>query len=203
VHLAVVDPGVGTTRRGVAIRAGRSLLVGPDNGLLPAAAEALGPISEVFLLNDESWFRTPVSSTFHGRDVFAPVAGRLAAGAQLSAVGDPLPAVELIRLPAPLRQVQTGALAAEAIDVDRFGNVALAAGAPDLATAGFRLGDRLQWQHGFVTLARTFADVAPGEPLLFVDSAGRLALAVRDGSAAERYQLTEGDSIAASAASAS
>src|SRR5436190_15870208 len=80
VHVAVVDPGVGTARRALAVEAGDSVLVGPDNGLLPRAADALGGVRRAVVLDNAGWFADPVSATFHGRDVFAPVAARLALG---------------------------------------------------------------------------------------------------------------------------
>src|SRR2546421_1272866 len=127
VHVGVVDPGVGTARRAVAIETPRGLLVGPDNGMLTGAADVLGGVVSVVRLANSSWFRAQVSNTFHGRDVFAPVAARLAAGVPLADAGPPLDPATLVRLPEPVVQVGDGYLEAEVLTVDRFGNVQLAA----------------------------------------------------------------------------
>lgn len=206
VHLAVVDPGVGTSRRGVAISAGESLLVGPDNGLLVAAAEALGGVGEVVNLSRPPAgtgarpLTEPGSVTFDGRDLFAPAAARLAAGLPLQQAGTPVDPNSLVRLPRPLLRVSPQRCETEIVDVDRFGNCALAASANDLTTIGADPGRRISVGlpgGGTVELVRssTFADVAAGEPLLFIDSAGRVALAVNSGSAAGRYRLAQGDLV--------
>ena len=101
VHVAVVDPGVGTARRPVALRAPGGLLVGPDNGLLIWAAEALGGVAEAVELRNPAWLAPKVTRTFHGRDIFAPVAARLAAGQPLSEAGPAIDPADLVRLPAP------------------------------------------------------------------------------------------------------
>jgi S-adenosylmethionine hydrolase len=230
VHLAIVDPGVGGPRRPVAIRAGRSLLVGPDNGLLPAGADALGGPAAAVELNNPEWHRHPVSATFHGRDIFAPAAGRLAAGAPLSEAGRTVDPASLVRLPAPLCRIEPGRLTAEVVDVDGFGNAALAADADAAARAGLRPGDRVRLTARKAepagqapgeaaaeaageaageaaaeaageaaavetTFGTTFTDVDVGLALIYVDSGGRLAVAVRDGSAAERVGLATGDRV--------
>src|SRR6266508_3253908 len=107
VHLAVVDPGVGTTRRALAARARGQLFVGPDNGILEWALS--DPEAEVRSLTDETWFRPPVSRTFHGRDVFAPVAAHLACGQPLASFGPPLAAP--VRTPRPPARLVDGELA--------------------------------------------------------------------------------------------
>jgi S-adenosylmethionine hydrolase len=198
VHLAIVDPGVGGPRRAVAVLAGRSILVGPDNGLLPPAADALGGAVAAVTLTTGTWFRQPVSATFHGRDVFAPVAGRLAAGAPLQAAGEPLDPAALVRLPAPRHEVEDGKLTAEVIDVDGFGNAALAAGTAAAASAGLAPGVPVRVFAGGrgagveAAFCQTFSDVAAGQPLVYLDSAGRVAVAVRGGSAASVLGLAPG-----------
>ncbi|MEV4200382.1 SAM hydrolase/SAM-dependent halogenase family protein [Micromonospora globbae] len=129
VHVAVVDPGVGTARRGVALATPGGLLVGPDNGLLPEAADALGGVMGAVELTNPAWLAPRVSRTFHGRDVFAPVAARLALGAPLEEAGPAVDPAELVRLPAPRVTVDAGGVTAEVLTVDHFGNVQLAAGA--------------------------------------------------------------------------
>src|SRR5215470_8878209 len=127
VHVAVVDPGVGTKRRAIAVQTPAGVLVGPDNGLLPGAAQELGGVTAVVQLTNPAWHAPSVSATFHGRDMFAPVAARLAAGTPLADAGDPLPADTLVRLPEPTVTTGDGYLEAEVLTVDRFGNVQLAA----------------------------------------------------------------------------
>ncbi|GGM26419.1 MULTISPECIES: SAM hydrolase/SAM-dependent halogenase family protein [Micromonospora] len=127
VHVAVVDPGVGTDRRGVGLATPGGFLVGPDNGLLVDAALALGGIGAAVELTDPRWLASRVSRTFHGRDVFAPVAARLAGGDPLAAAGPAVDPDTLVRLPTPTVRADTDGLTAEVSTVDHFGNVQLAA----------------------------------------------------------------------------
>src|SRR6476620_1549872 len=142
VHLAVVDPEVGAERRGVALRTAEEerLLVGPDNGLLSLAAERFGGAVEAIDIGRSPWRLEPVSATFHGRDIFAPVAARLAGGEPLAEAGDPFDPddLEAIHLPSPRRDGD--ALVAHALAVDRFGNAQLDVTHEDLAGSGLRLG---------------------------------------------------------------
>ncbi len=191
VHVAVVDPGVGGARRAVALGlAGGRLLVGPDNGLLwPAAVEA-GGVAEAVDIGCSSFRLEPVSATFHGRDIFCPVAARLAAGASLLEAGERLPREALERLALPSARREGGALIAHVLYVDAFGNVQLDGVAEDVSLhPGQRLAARAGARTFSCTYARTFADVDAGELLLYEDSYGRLALAVRGGSAAELMEL--------------
>lgn len=193
VHLAVVDPGVGTQRRGVVIVAGDSLLVGPDNGLLVPAAEALGGPRAAFTLNQPRFWLPTVTRTFHGRDLFAPVAAWLATGVEPRQVGSPLPVTELLRLPEPLVDVDADRVRAEVVTVDHFGNLQLAVAAhqvPWQPPTPLRL--TCGGQHHHARLATTFADVGEGDLLALVDSAGYLALAVNGGSAASALGLRPG-----------
>ncbi|MGW5051137.1 SAM hydrolase/SAM-dependent halogenase family protein [Actinokineospora sp. NPDC004072] len=185
VHLAVVDPGVGTARRAVAVAAAGGVLVGPDNGLLIPAAEALGgPVAAVELTEHRL---EPVSATFHGRDVFAPAAAHLAAGRHLGELGPEIDPDALVRLPAPVTSAVPGRLTTEVLGADGFGNVQLAATAPDLAVAGAAPGCRVHVEIGGRSLeavvGRTFGDVATGSTVVLLDSAGRVAVAVNGGSA--------------------
>ena len=141
VVLAVVDPEVGAERRAVAIRAADGqLMVGPDNGLLWLAAELSGGVSEAVDIARSPFRLEPVSATFHGRDIFAPVAARLAAGAALGDCGEPVDAGRLVRLELPRPRLEDGALVTRAVYVDRFGNVALGAEHDELAGSGLKLG---------------------------------------------------------------
>jgi hypothetical protein len=192
VLLAVVDPGVGGARRAVALRAadGR-LLVGPDNGLLWPAAQAAGGIAAAVDLAGSAYLLAPVSATFHGRDVFAPVAAALAGGMPLERVGAPLDVASLEELEIPAPGRDGDALLVTALAVDRFGNVALNAARDDLPSAAtaWRADEQP------ATLGRIFADVAAGDLLLYEDSSGTLALAVNRGSAAERLGVGQGATL--------
>src|SRR5580693_1408028 len=131
VHVAVVDPGVGTARRGIAVAAGDCVLVGPDNGLLSWAVAAQGGATAACqLTNGELWLH-PVSPTFHGRDIFTPVAAHLAAGTSLEAAGTMIDVTELVTLPAPTSRVHDGEAEGEVMSIDRFGNVQLSIAATD------------------------------------------------------------------------
>jgi S-adenosylmethionine hydrolase len=191
VHIAVVDPGVGTARRGVAARTPGGVLVGPDNGLLPWAASALGGIEELVELANPEWFLADVSRTFHGRDIFAPAAARLALGADLADGGPATDPSTLIRLPEPVVAVGDGWLEAEVLTIDRFGNVQLAAGGDALNG----LGERLRVGGVRAVRGSTFAAVAPGGLVVYVDSAGRAAVAVNGGRAAVVLSVTPGDVV--------
>jgi S-adenosyl-L-methionine hydrolase (adenosine-forming) len=196
VHVAVVDPGVGTSRRAVAVAAGRSVLVGPDNGLLLPAAEALGGVLHAVELTERRFFGAEVARTFHGRDVFAPVAAHVAGGVPLAELGPAVDPASLVRLPAPLVVVGDGVVETEVVTVDRFGNVQLAAQAVALDAAGLARGDVVSvGADAVVTYAETFGAVAAGTLLLLVDSAGYAALAVNRGSAAARLRVAPGDVV--------
>jgi S-adenosylmethionine hydrolase len=200
VQLAVVDPGVGTARRGLALRAGHSLLVGPDNGLLLPAAEVLGGVVEAYALtNPDRWLPT-TDATFHGRDVFAPVAAFLAAGGALEDVGTPTDPAGLVRLPAVRLEVTEDAPVGEVTYVDVYGNVQLAGGPSELAAAADlarhgQVAVRAGTVSARAAVATTFGDVPGGELLVYQDADGRLAIAVNGGSAARRLGVTTGDVV--------
>jgi S-adenosylmethionine hydrolase len=202
VHLAVVDTPVGSGRVAVALRVAEQerLLVGPDNGLLIPVAERFGGVVQAVDISDSPWCLDPVSATFHGRDVFAPVTARLAAGAPLAEAGTPLVPSELRRIDlSRARRDPDGNLIAHAVEVDGFGNVALDGGHGDVVASGWSLGQHVRLtvrDHVHrVVFALGFADAQPGEPLLYEDSAGGLALAVNGGSAANVLELRVGEPV--------
>jgi S-adenosylmethionine hydrolase len=201
VHLAVVDPDVGAQRRAVALRTGDGRrFVGPDNGLLTLAADAAGGIVEVVDIAQSSFRLQPVSATFHGRDIFAPVAAALAGGATLTDAGAPVDAADLVVLSLPAPQIRDGAVVAHVRYVDRFGNLQLNVGHEDLAQTGLRLGRAATIEPGdgsahAVHYARTFADSPSGELLLYEDAQRRLAIAVNHGDAATRLGLAVDDEL--------
>jgi S-adenosylmethionine hydrolase len=199
VHLAVVDPGVGTGRGMVAVEAGGQVLVGPDNGLLVWAAEALGGVDRVHALQNPAFRLEPVSRTFHGRDVFAPAAAHLAAGVDAAELGPPLDPGGLVRLERPAVRAGGGGVAGSVVAVDHFGNLALDLRLPDLEKAGVAVGDPVEVRAGGrahrVTVGETFASVAAGELVLHEDSFGSLAVAVNRGRAADRLGVRAGDAV--------
>jgi len=199
VHLAVVDPGVGTERRPIALHTRRGdHLVGPDNGLLMPAAERLGGVTAAHILDNRAlWRADAVSSTFHGRDIFAPVAAHLAGGTPIAEVGTPIDPADLVPLAFPEARVTGSSLHTSVLFIDAFGNCRLAGQPEDLAALrghlepgdafSVRIGDarqRVPWQ-------TTFGAVKTGDLLLYDDAdyAG-LGIGVNQGSAAERLGLT-------------
>ncbi len=202
VHLAVVDPDVGAKRRAVALRlADERLLVGPDNGLLWLAAEAGGGAAEAVDIARSPVRLEPVSATFHGRDIFAPVAAHLAAGRPVGEVGDPCDPDELVRLELPRPSLlEDGALVAHALYVDRFGNVQLNVGHEELPQAALKLGHSVELRLSSgathrATFSRTFAEVEPQSLLLYEDAARRLAVAVSHGDAARQLGIAVDDQV--------
>jgi S-adenosylmethionine hydrolase len=189
VHIAVVDPGVGTERRAVALRArDGNYFVGPDNGLLWPAADACGGVVEAVDIVESRYRLEPVSATFHGRDLFAPVAAHLAAGATLADAGRTIDPDTLARLDVPPPELTDGRIRARVVAIDRFGNLQLNLGSDDMKTAGFQVGDRLEVlssrRTGEAVYARTFADAGERQAVVIEDSSGRIAVAVNQGSAA-------------------
>jgi S-adenosylmethionine hydrolase len=195
VHLAVVDPEVGASgsdaRRAVALRtaAAGHVLVGPDNGLLALACEQLGGVLEAVDIGRSRERLEPVSTTFQGRDIFAPVAAALAAGEPLAGLGEPLAVEELRQLKLPEARLGEGGLLTHVLHVDHFGNLTLDASHAQLTEAGVRLGTALSVKGAAGTRAAryvvTFADVPANELLLYEDARRMAALAVNRGSAAQ------------------
>jgi S-adenosylmethionine hydrolase len=190
VHVGVVDPQVGTERRAIAVRcADTRVLVGPDNGLLSLAWEQSGGALTAVDISRSPHRLEPVSATFHGRDLFAPVAAALAAGAAFEEAGEPLDvdALELLELPRP--HIEGDVVIAHALLIDVYGNVTLDLRHEDLPDTGLTLGRALEVSAGGrsrrATFTSTFADVPPGELLLYEDASRTLALAVNRGNAAE------------------
>jgi len=200
VHVAVVDPGVGTQRRPIGVRTGRGdVLIGPDNGLLLPPADALGGAVEARELTNRDLWLPITSSTFHGRDIFAPVAGHLAAGAaSFDDVGPRIATEHLVRLPEPSARASHGMIETVVTYVDSFGNVRLAGGADEVATAFGAPADGAPMVAEFnepgplrelTRFATTFGAVGVGESLIYVDSLGNLAMADNQGSIATRLGL--------------
>jgi hypothetical protein len=199
VHMAVVDPGVGSERRALALRSGDGrFFVGPDNGLLVPAAEACGGVSQAVHITNRAHMLEPISRTFHGRDIFAPAAGALAAGLALEELGATVDPGSLARASTPGFELDGTALLVSVLHVDRFGNIQLSA-APSDAGSAFAPGARAEVitrdDRYYVQCAETFADVDRGELVLYEDSDQSFSIAVNRGNAAELLDVIAGDPI--------
>jgi S-adenosylmethionine hydrolase len=200
VHLAIVDPGVGTMRRAVVIgtRAGPPL-VGPDNGLLWLAAEALGGAAQAHEITRDDLCLMPVSKTFHGRDIFAPIAARLALGMPPEEVGPPLDVAELTRLELPVAKVDDDHVHGVVVQTDHFGNLQLNVHRQELEGVGVMLGDMLEMRVGgkahTVQYCTTFSEVAAGRLAVIEDAYRRIAVVVNRGNAEKRLEAHRGDHV--------
>ncbi len=197
VVLGVVDPGVGTGRRPLAIRTAQGrFLVGPDNGLLSLAAVALGGAEAAVELACSAYSLPQVCKTFEGRDLFSPVAAHLAQGVRLEQLGAPVPVDDLVRIELPPPVARDGEIAATVIYIDRFGNVQLNLSRDQLAAAP---GSDLVVSHGEeswrVPFVSAFGDVDPEELLVMEDSYHNISFAVNRGDAARMFQIQVGDEI--------
>jgi hypothetical protein len=180
IHVAVVDPGVGTTRHALAVESQRRYLIGPDNGLLSPAL--LAPGARIVRLA----VPPSASATFHGRDVFTPAAVHLAIGQAFDALGEPETDPVIRRTPEPHRAAD-GSVVGQVVTIDRFGNAItnlLGVRGGTVTVAGRR-----------VAVRHTYAEAARGEPVAVVGSSGLLEIAVRDGSAAVELGLARGDQV--------
>ncbi|MDX6440805.1 MAG: hypothetical protein QOE43_534 [Gaiellaceae bacterium] len=200
VHLAVVDPGVGTGRRPLALRDAEGRIhVGPDNGLLLPAAERFGGVVEVHELANPEYALDSVSRTFHGRDLFSPAAAHLSLGVALGELGPPVDPEALVRLDLPQPEVGQSRIRATVLGVDRFGNIALNLSREHLDAVSIVPGMRVELaargNRYYAVAARTFADAPTGELILYEDSYRSVAVAVSRGSAAAVLGVEEGAEI--------
>lgn len=204
VHLVVVDPGVGTDRRAVALRHDGHWFVGPDNGVFPLVLDEEPPEAVVELDNPEMWRTDAPSSTFHGRDIFAPAAAHLAAGRSLEALGSPLETLEPLRWAQPF--IEDAAVEGWVTHVDHFGNcitnvrraTLVEAMGLDADTPPVEAFSPLEVYAGTTildTIHSTYGDVSGEDPLLLFGSTGYLEVAVNGGNAAELLDIRKGDSI--------
>jgi len=197
VHLAVVDPGVGSERRALALRSGDGrLYVGPDNGLLVPAAEKLGGIEAAHEITNRTYALEPVSATFHGRDVFSPAAAYLASGVPIEELGPPIEARSLQRLELPQADINNRRIRACCLYVDRFGNMQLNLTRKHLEQLGIEPGRQVELELAseryYAIAARTFADARGGEIILYEDAYENIAIAISGGSAAETFSARPG-----------
>ena len=197
VYLGIVDPGVGTERRALALSsAGGALLVGPDNGLLVPAAESLGGIVNAVSLTNADYHVQPVSSTFHGRDIFAPAAAYLAAGLDVRCLGEPVDPASLAHVePISAKKEGSNTITATIIDVDRYGNARLSMTEEE---ADLELGMQLKIEAAEggeipVRYVETFGHSKVGDLVLVPDSHQRLSLSVNQGNASRALGLEAGD----------
>lgn len=190
VHIAVVDPGVGSARRPIAAAAGEHFFVGPDNGLLSPAIEMLDPSPRVHVIESSECMAREVSRTFHGRDIFAPCAAHLAAGNPIESVGPP--AGDVVRLELPEPKVAGATIEGEVLYTDRFGNAITNIRAEHL---GMKRRDEVRVGGATVPMVRTYADVPEGKPCAFIGSSGRIEIAVNAGRAADVLGATPGTSV--------
>ncbi|GAA5073185.1 hypothetical protein HNP84_009249 [Thermocatellispora tengchongensis] len=196
VHVGLVDPNAGGPRRAVAVEAGDRVFLGPDNGLLSWAIHASGGATAAYEITNDALFRKPVSPTFHGRDVFAPVAAHLVTGRRPADLGPELELSRLVSLPEPTSHLREGSVEGEVVSVDGYGNTQLSITAADVAALGVRPGDTIAVWLGRRRLSmpfrESFASVPPGELVAFADSAGLVAFAVNSGDAAQLLGLPPG-----------
>jgi S-adenosylmethionine hydrolase len=200
VHLAVVDPGVGGSRRALALRDGEGRFhVGPDNGLLIPAAEKFGGIAEAHELTNPEYALESVSRTFHGRDLFAPAAAHLALGVELAQLGPPIAVDALARLDLPQPEVGTSRIRSTVLAIDRFGNIQLNLDRSHSEQVGLVPGTRVELAIGperyYAVAARTFADARPGDLILYEDAYRNLSIAINGGNAAAMFGIKAGDDI--------
>ncbi len=199
VHMAVVDPGVGSERRAIVLRsADGRLFVGPDNGLLVPAAQACGGVELAVHVTNADYMLDQVSRTFHGRDVFSPVAGHLASGVDPRELGEEIDIATLVRPLMPGFE-RAGAVIVVAVQhVDRFGNIQLSAAA-DRIEELFQAGSSVEIEaiddRYLAVCAETFADVGRGELVLYADSEGQLSIAINRGHAAELLDVVAGTTL--------
>lgn len=197
VHLAVVDPSVGSSRKAVALEAvSGAVFVGPDNGLLLAAVQGCGGIGRAFEIRNEDYLLLPVSHTFQGRDVFAPAAAHVAAGVDPAELGPPVHPADLVRLEVLEAWLHDDHLHAEVLQVDRFGNLQLNLDRTHLdevrLAARDRVEIRMEGHRLNVVVGTTFADVDAGAFVLVEDSYQRMSLAINNGDAASKLRARAG-----------
>lgn len=199
VHVVVVDPGVGSDRRAIALQTPDWTFVGPDNGVLALAAQDAHEVwhdqVHVIELTNKQWWRPSLSATFHGRDLFAPVAAHVAAGVPFAALGEPIDALVPAATQTPQR-AEGGALRGQIVHIDRFGNCITNITRDDLAH--YELGEQIVAevidQH-IEGLVRTYADATPGQLICLIGSGGNLEIAVPNGSAAAMLGVGIGDKL--------
>jgi S-adenosylmethionine hydrolase len=200
VHLAVVDPGVGSDRREIALRSGDGrLYVGPDNGLLVPAAEKLGGIEAAHEITNRDYALQPISATFHGRDIFSPAAAHLAQGLAIEKLGPAVEVGTLVRIEVPKPDVSDRRIRACCLYIDRFGNMQLNLTREHVERLGIEPGTQVELELAteryYAVAARTFTDARGGEIILYEDAYENIAIAISGGSAAETFSAEQGADV--------
>jgi len=199
IVLAVVDPGVGTERRIVAVEVDQGVLIGPDNGLLAPAVAMLGGARRVISITNDAYRIAGPGRTFAGRDIMAPAVGHIAAGVPLDDLGESVDPAGLVPGLIPLARSDGGSVVTEVLWVDRFGNCQLNVGAEDLGALGVGQGDGVEIHFGDAARrARwvgAYADAKPSEIVLVVDSYGLVSIAMDRRSAAHECGLGVGETV--------
>jgi S-adenosyl-L-methionine hydrolase (adenosine-forming) len=196
IHVAVVDPGVGTARRGLAVAAREGVFIGPDNGLFTPFLG--GPRWTAFEISERQFCRTVVSRTFHGRDVFAPAAAHVARGLEPARLGPPV--ADPVRLPWPEASEARGTIRGAVVHVDRFGNLVTSISAEAVASLGPSASVRVAGRA--LRLVETYGELAPGRAGALVGSHNRLEIAVNAGNAATLLGARRGSPVIVSRTSA-
>jgi S-adenosylmethionine hydrolase len=197
VHVAVVDPDVGTPRRALVLRTDdERLLLGPDNGLLVPAAERVGGVEAAYEITNRRYALEPISATFHGRDVFSPAAAHLSLGLDPAELGSAVATEGLVRLEIPKAELGERRIRATCLYVDRYGNIQLNLTAGQVEPLGIVPGRQVEVELAmdrfYACAARTFAEARAGEIVLYEDAYGNIALAISRGNAAETFGVRAG-----------
>lgn len=191
IHTVVVDPGVGTSRRAVAVQTAAGYLVGPDNGVLSGVVSPMSAIAAVLLSESIYWRTSQPSQTFHGRDIFAPVAAHLAAGISLSQLGTPIALNSLIQQVSPLPQLASNSAIGHVQYIDHFGNL--------ITTLPAKMLQRGLWKGRVgktnIPVGKTYSDVELGQAIAIAGSHGWVEIAVNGGSAQQHFNLKVGDEV--------
>lgn len=195
VHMVVVDPGVGSQRAIIALKADDHMFVAPDNGCLTLIMRDK-KVQAVHRVANPALFPAEISATFHGRDIMAPVAAALASGMTLNQVGPEIELADCIQLDIPRTQLDEHGITGRIIGIDRFGNVRTTITSANLSMyqptsfAGIYIGS-----HQINAISATYSDVAPGNLLALIDSAGHLEIAMNRGNAAQKMECKIGDPV--------
>jgi hypothetical protein len=199
VHVCVVDPGVGTERKGLIIETCRGdFLVGPDNGILLPASKLLGGIKKVHEISNEKFFLKPVSFIFHGRDIFAPVAGHLSNGIKINEFGKKLSVKELVKAPFEEAREEKGQIKATVIHVNSFGSIQLNIKHEEMkkfARIGEKIVVELKGKKLRIPFVKTFGSVKKGKPLILLDDFFRVEIALNQGNFSKKFLLKTGDKV--------
>ena len=200
VHVAIVDPGVGSERKPIALRGGDDrIYVGPDNGLLLVAADRFGGVAEAVEIAEAAYMLERISHTFHGRDIFSPAAAHLARGVDIAELGPGVEPDSLARLEVPRPEVGERRIRACCLYVDRFGNMQLNLTRSDLQRLGAEPGTQVELELAsvryYAVAARTFTDARDGEIILYEDAYENIAVAITDGNAAEMFSIRPGQQL--------